>query len=377
MEQYHLCHRNSSDQTTYGATPAPFRERILSLRVSSHPPKKKVEPSLARGEMSRVLPPVFSSRISEARTAARDRSPNIATSTTLLRSLASGHSMPTEIAGFIKVDAPFRQLALILGIEVIRVRTGRRIHFTVPIVDHDATLDERAGCRALPDDVVERHVELWELFEVSVRANRAAVIVDDVSTPRSGREVITVPAVRESYRHSEVSSVDTLALAGMGRTHTTQVLTFCWCVERARRSPAPTVPTCRSGSRSITRSSAPQQTECALSTEGRRERTGSLARSSTRTTHSTGTTATTTSSCTRSLRFSASQGVVDRVENLAGAVDPGSSPLVGRRKLAPETLPFGVGMIGGVALFHVSGRTSSSCPTHLFKRSLRFVYAIG
>lgn len=106
--------------------------------------------------------------------------------------------MPTEIAGFIEVDAPFRQLALILGIEVIRVHTGRRIHLTVPVVDHDATLDERTGCRELRDDVIERHVELWELFEVSVRAGRAAVIVDDVSIPRSGREVIIVPAVRES-----------------------------------------------------------------------------------------------------------------------------------------------------------------------------------
>src|SRR5215207_3050208 len=47
----------------------------------------------------------------------------------------------------------------------------------------------------------------------------------------------------------------------MGRTHATQVLAFCRCVERERRSPAPTVPTCRPGSRSITRSSAPQQTE--------------------------------------------------------------------------------------------------------------------
>ena len=33
--------------------------------------------------------------------------------------------------------------------------------------------------------------------------------------------------------------------------------------------------------------------------------------------------------------------------------------------MAPETLPFGVGMIGEMALFHAPEGTSSTCPTHL------------
>src|SRR5919112_3429696 len=62
------------------------------------------------------------------------------------------------------------------------------------------------------------------------------------------------------------------------------------------------------------------------------------------------------------------EDVEDGVEDLAGAVGFRSSSLVGRWNMELQTLPFGVGEIGGVAPFHAQERTSSTYPSRFSKQ---------
>src|SRR5829696_722494 len=51
MEQHYLGHPKSSQENDIRRNPGPFRERVLSLRVTSGPPKEKVQQGSARDEM--------------------------------------------------------------------------------------------------------------------------------------------------------------------------------------------------------------------------------------------------------------------------------------------------------------------------------------
>jgi hypothetical protein len=51
MEQHHLGHPKSSQEDDIRRNPGPLRKRVLSLRITSGPPKEKVKQGSARGVM--------------------------------------------------------------------------------------------------------------------------------------------------------------------------------------------------------------------------------------------------------------------------------------------------------------------------------------
>src|ERR671910_1779241 len=55
MEQNHLSHPNSSQEDYIRSNPGSFRKRVLSLRITSGPPKEKVKQGSERGEMGETL----------------------------------------------------------------------------------------------------------------------------------------------------------------------------------------------------------------------------------------------------------------------------------------------------------------------------------